>query len=471
MLHNFNWAVFVAILIIGGTPAVLFSQLDIEVTVENYDQDTLYLGYYFGNKKYFYDTASSETNTFTFKADTSAPKGMYLLLDYEMKKYHDVLLEDDQQFSIKTDSVFSARKVSFKGSDLNEDFYDYILVLTDLRPEAEQLRAKLPDPAAQSKLEALNEKVIDKQKELINKYPESILAATIKTNMEMEIPEFEGDEREVNLKKYRYFREHYFDGIDLGKEKYIRAPFFYPYVSRYIEEVVPQHPDSINMALDRVLQPMLESRSDAFKFFLVHYLNHYARSNIVGMDAVYVYLVNEYYKSGKAWWTNEEQLKKILDEVEKIEPTLIGKTAPDVKLKKLDNNEEFSLHEINSPYTIMFFWDPECGHCKKSMPEVIDFYENYKDKGISFIAVCTKLNQDARDKCLEYIKEREGMNIFTNAYDPFLRSRYKQKYDIRSTPKVFILDSDKKILMKNVPAEKLSEVMDQIIKVDQSASG
>jgi thiol-disulfide isomerase/thioredoxin len=442
--------------------------LDIRVDVDELKDDTLYLGYYYGNKKYFYDTLSRENGEFSLKADTLAPKGMYILLNKELKKYHDLVLEEDQVFSIETDSSFSVEKVSFEGSEINSDFYEYIRMISELKPKASELQQKLPDPSAQKTLDKLNKKVKDAQLALIDKYPESILAATIKSSMEMDIPEFEGSEKEVQMKKYRYFKTNYLDQVDISKEKLIRAPFFYPYVNRYIKKVVPQHPDSIINALDEVLRPMLKAESEAFKFFLVHYLNHFARSKIVGMDAVYVHLVNEYYKSGKAWWTDEKQLEKILDEVKKIEPTLIGKKAPPITVKKLDNEAPLSLYEIESPYTVLLFWDPECGHCKKAMPDFIEFYENYRDKGVKMVAVCTKLNQDAKEKCLEYIAERENMEIFTNVYDPFLRSRYKQKYDIRTTPRVYILDDEKEIIMKGIPAEKMSEVMDQIISVDQN---
>ena len=45
------------------------------------------------------------------------------------------------------------------------------------------------------------------------------------------------------------------------------------------------------------------------------------------MDAVYVHIVKNYYAKGLAPWTEEDQLKKIVKNAEKLEPLLIGKTA------------------------------------------------------------------------------------------------------------------------------------------------
>ena len=41
---------------------------------------------------------------------------------------------------------------------------------------------------------------------------------------------------------------------------------------------------------------------------------------------------------------------------------------------------------------------------------------------------------------------------------------FKSKYAIRTTPKVYILDRDKEIIMKDIPAEKLEEIMNEILE-------
>ena len=58
------------------------------------------------------------------------------------------------------------------------------------------------------------------------------------------------------------------------------------------------------------------------------------------------------------------------------------------------------------------------------------------------------------------------MEPLLNVFDPTNSSRFYTKYDTRITPRVFILDKDKKILINRIGAEQLGEVMDQIIKQD-----
>ena len=106
------------------------------------------------------------------------------------------------------------------------------------------------------------------------------------------------------------------------------------------------------------------------------------------------------------------------------------------------------------------------GIVKKSMPDMVDFYKAYKDKGVEVFAVCTKLYNEL-DSCWSYIDEK-GIGIWLNTVDPYHRSKYKTLYDIRSTPQIYILDEKKEILSKRIGAEQLPEVMDRILEIREN---
>ena len=150
----------------------------------------------------------------------------------------------------------------------------------------------------------------------------------------------------------------------------------------------------------------------------------------------------------------------------KLKPLLCGNIAPNVAMQTFDPQpKKVTLHGIQSDYTVLFFWAPDCGHCKKSMPEMISFYDEYKSQGVEVFAVCTKAYNKLKD-CTDAIEER-NMGRWLNLVDPYMRSRYKQIYDIQVTPIIYILDKDKEIIAKKLGAEQLKEVMKQIIKRDK----
>src|SRR5690606_857210 len=110
-------------------------------------------------------------------------------------------------------------------------------------------------------------------------------------------------------------------------------------------------------------------------------------------------------------WTDEELLQKILKNAETLRPLLIGKTAPDLLMQDRENRK-LRLHDIEAPYVVMFFWDPDCGHCKKSIPALKEFYQEFHPKGVEVFAICTSL-QDEVPKCWNAVDER-GMGEWVN---------------------------------------------------------
>ena len=51
------------------------------------------------------------------------------------------------------------------------------------------------------------------------------------------------------------------------------------------------------------------------------------------MDAVFVHLAKNYYLNGKAPWADKKLLGKIQELVDKTEPNLIGRIAPELIMK------------------------------------------------------------------------------------------------------------------------------------------
>lgn len=442
----------------------------INVDIEGFEKDTLYLGYYMMDKQYLLDTTTVNADgTFTFESEEPLDPGMYLVVLPPNNDFFQLIInKDERHLEVSTDISSLNKSFKVEGSKDNALLYEYVNTLGSLRPRADSLNQEMDslaqdDPKRQKiqqQLENLNTNVVNLQRNIIESYPNSMTAKIIKLNQNVDIPEFTGSKEEVQRQQYLFMREHYFDNIDLKDERLLRSPFLYQKIDFFVKKYHVQHPDTIIEAVDRVLEKM-EEGSDMYKYYLSNFLNEYAASKIVGMDAVYVHLVENYYAKGKAPWTEEKQLKKIVDNATKLKPLLIGKTAPDFTAYTR-NNKAISLHDVDSEYTILYFWRYDCGHCKKSTPVMKAFYENFKDKGVKIFAVCAKFTDEV-PPCWEYIDDNEIAN-WIHVVDPFLRSKFTTIYDINSTPQVYVLDKDKTILSKKIGAEQLGEVMDNIIK-------
>ena len=473
----------------------LFAQkgYDIKVNIDGYQETQLFLANNYGDKQYIKDTvAVNSDGSFHFKGDEPLEGGIYLVVMAPNNDFIQIFIDEDQSFTLNTKIPDPVKNIQFEGSKLNTDFYAYMNYLGSQRPIAEGLNKELQaareakDDAkiesATTELTALNKKVEQYQKDLITAQPNSLLGKVIKASIQIETPDF-SDAENPELARYLYAKKHWFDNIDLADQRFLRAPVMFEKVNYYIEKLTPQHPDSLARSIDYVLEKV-KPAEESFKFYIIHFLNKYASSKVVGMDAVYVHMADKYYRNGNADWVDEEQRLKIIENADRLKPILLGKKSPNIAIQELDvektilakDNENehkrfaikknFTLHDVDAKYTVLFIWDPECGHCKKSMPKIIEFYDNYKDKGVELVSLCNQTYKDI-PKCAEMIKEK-GMMKWINAVDPYIKSRYKQLYDVRTTPQIFVLNKEKEIVMKRIGAEQLSEVIDAMIARDSS---
>lgn len=472
-----NKSIFLTLTFFAAFLPALFanSGYEIKVRIAGFDQNEIYLGYYYGEKQYIRDTVQiGSDGLFTFKGDEPLDGGIYLVVLPPDNQFFQLLINPgEQHFSVETSAAKLIDGIKFTGSQENLWFYEYTAFLNDKKPQAEKLRHDIEAAGddmetvknLEAKLDQLNKTVKAFQDNFIKDHPNSFTAAIIKSSFETEIPAFEGDAKEVELKRFHFYRKHYFDNINLADARMLRSPLLFNKVETFVDKLTVQHPDSVSGTIDHILK-MMEPSKETYKFYLIHFLNKYAKSKIVGMDAVYVHLGDTYYCSGKAWWVEKEQLNKICENVEKLKPILIGKVAPNIQVQRKDGST-LALHDVKKDFTILFFWDPECGHCKKQIPDIISFYDKFSSRGVEIFGVCTKTGNDTQS-CWDTIEER-GMDKWINTLDPYLRSKYKTLYDIRTTPKIFVLDKDKKIISKHIGGEQLEEVLENAIILMEKA--
>ena len=439
----------------------------LEVQLNYYPNDTLILGYFYGKGQFAKDTAlRNKDNTFVFSGKDTLPQGMYFVLTRPNNNYVQFVVGEDQRFKILSDYLALNDSLSNEGSKENEILLKYTAYLDEMSPKArairEQMTSGLVDDAEKDSLKLelshIDDAVKSFQNKLVRQYPESFTAALIKVNREPAVPSFEAKGDSLKALQFKYYKSHYFDSLDLHDDRLLYSPFLFPKVKNYVENLTIQIPDSVNRALDLVLGKM-DPRSEVFKYFLPYFLNHYATSQYVGLDAVFVHLVKNYYAKGMAPWMKEENLQKLISETEKMEPTLIGKQAPDITVFD-QSGKPIHLYDLDAEFTILVFWASDCSHCKKSMPQLAEWYKKQNHDSIKVLAICTKL-LDKEKTCWEFVKNKHT-EILMNASDKFLKSKFSVKYNVHTTPSIFVLDRNKKILIKKIGVEQLDDVLKKI---------
>lgn len=446
----------------------------IKIRLTEFDKDTIYLGYALGNQTYLRDTAilDKKTGFFTFqRADKKLEAGVYLVVPSLDSYFQIMVSENEQHFTMTTSTLDLYGQGKFTDSKDNDLFYNYMRFLSKKRGDAEaasELKKTNPE-AATKKLELLDKEVKAYQNDLIQNNPKSISAMLIKTAIEVDTPLFPEitDKDKNEYARYIHYKEHFFDNFDMGNPALLRTNGMAQRIDTYIEKLTPQHPDSICESLDRVLD-LVKPSKESFQHFFVEYLNKYIKSNIVGYDAIHVHLTKKYIETGLAEFIPKENKIRLVDQANKIFPLLIGKKAPEIKTFKEDNST-IAVSEVTSKYTVLFFFEPTCGHCQKQSPFLVEFLKKAKAKSIDVkvMAICTFVGTDKVPECFKYAKEK-GFDDFINTVDPYMISRYKTLYNVETTPQVYVLDENKIIRSKGIEAKQLEEVLDHIILEDNA---
>ncbi|MTB50867.1 redoxin domain-containing protein [Lewinella sp. W8] len=451
---------------------------EITVNIDGYTEDQLFLANNLMDKQYLVDTVyRNEAGSFVFRSDTSAlPEGIYLVVLAPDNNYFQMLVSsaEDQVFTLST-STDNLGKVAAESSKENASFYAYLDFLGEQQklstPIREQLQQEgLAEADKQdliAKMEAFDEKVKAKQMALVKEHPNSMIGAIVKANLPMpppDFPEIENPE-EKNVKQWRWLQQHYFDNIDLSTDRLLRTPFLFERINYYVDKLQIQHPDTVIKAIDFVLEKM-DPQSELYKYYVAHFANKAAASKIVGMDAVYVHMVDKYYLSGNAYWIDEEQLAKMKEDADKTRPLLIGKKAPNITATTRQG-EPVQLYDLTSEFTILYFWRYDCGACKKSTPHMKTLYEKWKDRGLEIFAVCVKQEKEIGN-CWEYVEE-QGVTDWLHTSDKYMR--YYRDYAVEQTPSIFVLDKNKEIISKRLSAEQLDDFLTNYVEMQEKNSG
>ncbi len=469
----------------------VFPQYRITVHFPAFSNDTLIFGNYFNETIMIADTFYTDgSGNSTIIGKKSLPEGMYTIY-FPNQKRLDMLIGNDQDFAVSTDTADMVKGTRFKGSDENTAFYDYLSYLAEKRKETQPyatLLGKQPSLsdsiAAREALAKINKEVKDHVDKVISDHQGTFLSVFLRSMKEVEVPDPPRDMNGMitdSLFQGQYYKQHYFDYFDLSDVRLLRTPLYSQKLTAYLDRWVYPEPDSIYREVDTLIA---RSRTDTllFKYMLTTLFNYYAKSKYIGMDAVYAYIAEQYYIP-EATWSDADFIEKLKERVKKIDPLVIGKAAPDVRLVRVPDDhfraaaedtalkrnpyvgDFFNLSSIDAKYLIVYFWEADCGHCQKAIPVLYQVYDRLKDQGLQVIAVNMLGGVEGKEKWINFVNTN-GLLGWINAWNPYDYS-YRDEFDVNSSNIIYLLDRDKKIIAKRIGPEQAEKIIEEKIREEK----
>lgn len=442
--------------------------------------DTVYLANYYGNKMYYADTALvASKGRLSYPSPPADKGGKYGLVLPENAFLEFIVTGSPIELTADLANLPASVEVS-KGLD-TKLFYDYLGFIQDMREKRAPIDASARDTALSEAsraqlgqdLEVLNLQVQAEQDRVQREHGETLFAKMIRMVQEPEVPEAPMGVENPQLWRYYKFRDLYWDRVDFTDGRLVRDPALHTLLEQYWNSVMPQLPDT---ALAEVNKLISRSTNDPDMFkYLVHFFTFSAeKSQVMCMDKVFVDLVDRYYATGRAEWLKGEQLTKITDRAEDLRYSQCGNRIPNIVLPDTTQQNWVSLYDVDAKYTLVSIWESTCGHCKKEMPKLQELYEKWHDKGLEIFAIG---NDFEPEPWLKFVREKDIQDWIHVSDNPQINAadsatalimagvttlqslNFRTTFDVYATPKMFLLDADKKVIAKQVGAEQIEEIL------------
>jgi len=462
---------------------------EIIATISGAAKDTIYLANYYGSKLYYADTAVADAKgKVIYKSAKGYKAGMYAIV-VPGPKYFEVVV-NEPVIELTTDTSDLLGNLVVKRSRENQVFLDYVRYLNQQKKESDMLRTQLDankDPIGRNgikaQMEALDKAVKTYQADLIKDNPGTLAASLVRMSMAVELPEIRKPDGALDsAAAYYQYRDHYWDHFDLLDERIVRVPVFANKFDEYIGRTIPQFPDTINTLVDALIA-RTSGTGDVYKYMVNTITHKYETSDIMGMDAVFVHMALTYYcseggKQDQVDWIAEDKLEKLCERARKQAPLVLGKKAPYLSLTDTTEQNWINFYDLPQEYVVIIFWDPHCGHCKKELPGIAKLYkEQMKAEGIEVYCVAKAVDDVLMKDWKAFIRENDldwvnvGLTktVFEEAkkdprkyipkYTTIESLNYADTYDVFSTPKIFLVDGERKFRGKQLSAEQIVDLV------------
>lgn len=472
---------------------------EIKVNLKNCKDTLVYLTFYQFDKNMISDTCTKIKNgKIIFKGKNKLKKGIYSVVGQNKSIYFDFFIDDNTQKMVLSSDASNniTDDLICTTSKQENDFFEYIKFMNSQKKKFDEAENQTKGMTKTDSITHIisNQNEISKnisnyEKTFIDKNKGSYISKVLNLKTEnvlKEIP-LASNGRPDSLANYSYYKKHYWDNVDFKDDAIIRTPFFAPKMNRYFENLVAINPDSVSVEIDRIMNKTIQG-SLMYKLLLAHFTSSYENSKRMGFDKVFVHMSDKYFKTGKAkdLYNDDNIVKNIINRADLLRPILVGKIAPDISMIPVEKGDKIAkmgfdnaktseeatkiyydnlpeieksflkLHDVHADYLVLVFWDVDCGHCQIEIPKLLDVYHELlkENKNVKVFGVYTQFDLE---KYKKYIADKKLDWI--NVYDGIHFTDLKTKYDIYSTPVIYLLDKNKKIIAKRIGVDQVKDII------------
>jgi peroxiredoxin len=156
-----------------------------------------------------------------------------------------------------------------------------------------------------------------------------------------------------------------------------------------------------------------------------------------------------------------ERINKLKAHIETSEKTAVGQKYIDFSMQTPEG-KTVSLSDFVSKnkYTLIDFWASWCGPCRKEMPNVVEAYKAFKDKGFGIVGISLDENADKWKEAITALNitwpQMSDLQGWNNAG--------AKLYGVNSIPATVLVDQEGTIVARNLRGDAIKSKLNELLK-------
>lgn len=438
---------------------------DITVTINGAPVGQANLIGMFTDQLYKPDSAQvASDGVIKFKRDEPYTPGFYYLQLPDAKTTLQLLIDADQTFTLSANMSDIIGTAKVEGNLDNQLLYETLKFEAGQRPQfnalSQQMRSAARGSAQYNDLKAQQEALSEARKNYLDnlfaKHPNSFFVNFKKAGQNPSFPTVTKPDGTMDTARHVWtYRSKFWENVDFSDERLLWTPVVSNKLKKYINELTPQQPDSIN-ASARFLVDQVLDQPEYFKYFANWIVLNYEPTETTLMDAeaVYVFMIENYFTYDRAFWSDSVEVHGLQLRAYEMTASLVGKKGPNITVPDV-NGKPRALYDMKSPYILVYMWNPDCEHCAEQTPKLVENYNNWKSQGVDIYGI----GVNTEDAAWRQAIKKYGMQ-WTSVMDPTNKTIYATYY-VNNTPELYVLNPDRTIIGKNLQWDQVMTVVNR----------
>ena len=382
-------------------PFMGISQANIKISFDNQQDSVVLLYKYKGAKTFILDTLVQKNGMFQIKYKEKLPEGIYLLTSEQNFPLAEVLVSKKQRFSVIFNDLDDLNSVKVKGcAKETKIYYKFMAKVRETEANIEVLESEEGyHPNNWKKIDSLRHDLANYEESLMIRKKDAFINTVINS-----------------LKSHGL--ENYWDDFPLDDARVLTYPLIDNKLETYFDNLRPDA-KLINDEIDKLIAKTGDC-VEVRDYLIWYFYRKYYSPQYMNLDDIYIHLVDDYFKKLKMENVSESFINMMADRSNYLKNLKIGSRLPEIG----------NLYSIKAEYTTVIFYDKTCQKC----------------------------SQEGR--ILEEIRTRHPeMVIFPVEINSTDIKNLLSKYDIQTTPMIYLLDRKKNIIAKRIKAGQVEQFL------------